>query len=362
MKLDYTLRDASWQPTYDARLRDGAKTIELTYQGLVRQSSGEDWTDVDLTLSTARPALGGNVPRLNPWIVDIDAPNAYYGAEMAMQDVPAPMPQAAPIARTSAKMAMPAPAPKLAEARLATAEVSSGAASASFHIPVPATLNSDGSAQKVTIARLEMPAKLRYLAAPALRETAYLEAETRNDSDYPLLPGTLNTFLGNSFVASGHLRGVMPGESFELALGADEGIGIERKLVKRYTDSSGLIGNRTRVNYEFRIDVRNNHKNAERVQFEDQLPVSRNEQIHVTLAGTQGAGSQARGRRQAEVGLDPATRRETQRHPEVQRGVSQGPGGQRPRLALAKRRPRHRLERVISKAVFDIYPAYNPTL
>lgn len=124
-----------------------------------------------------------------------------------MQDVPAPMPQAAPIARTSAKMAMPAPAPKLAEARLATAEVSSGAASASFHIPVPATLNSDGSAQKVTIARLEMPAKLRYLAAPALRETAYLEAETRNDSDYPLLPGTLNTFLGNSFVASGHLRG-----------------------------------------------------------------------------------------------------------------------------------------------------------
>ncbi len=66
VKLDYTLRDASWQPTYDARLRDGAKTIELTYQGLVRQSSGEDWTDVDLSLSTARPALGGNVPRLNP--------------------------------------------------------------------------------------------------------------------------------------------------------------------------------------------------------------------------------------------------------------------------------------------------------
>lgn len=130
VKLDYTLRDASWQPTYDARLRDGAKTIELTYQGLVRQSSGEDWTDVDLTLSTARPALGGNVPRLNPWIVDIDAPNAYYGAEMAMQDAPAPMPQAAPIARTSAKMAMPASAPKLAEARLATAEVSSGAAHA----------------------------------------------------------------------------------------------------------------------------------------------------------------------------------------------------------------------------------------
>lgn len=236
-----------------------------------------------------------------------------------MQDVPAPMPQAAPIARTSAKMAMPAPAPKLAEARLATAEVSSGAASASFHIPVPATLNSDGSAQKVTIARLEMPAKLRYLAAPALRETAYLEAETRNDSDYPLLPGTLNTFLGNSFVASGHLRGVMPGESFELALGADEGIGIERKLVKRYTDSSGLIGNRTRVNYEFRIDVRNNHKNAERVQFEDQLPVSRNEQIQVTLLEpkAQEVKREDDGKLKWTGPCNPAR---TQRHPEVQRG------------------------------------------
>lgn len=57
VKLDYTLRDASWQPTYDARLRDGAKTIELTYQGLVRQSSGEDWTDIDLT----------SPPPVRPW-------------------------------------------------------------------------------------------------------------------------------------------------------------------------------------------------------------------------------------------------------------------------------------------------------
>ncbi|MGA4815128.1 mucoidy inhibitor MuiA family protein [Pseudomonas aeruginosa] len=129
---------------YDARLRDGAKTIELTYQGLVRQSSGEDWTDVDLTLSTARPALGGNVPRLNPWIVDIDAPNAYYGTEMAMQDVPAPMPQAAPIARPRRRW--PCRPRRRSWPRRGSPPRRSAAAppAPSFHIPVPATLNSDG--------------------------------------------------------------------------------------------------------------------------------------------------------------------------------------------------------------------------
>ncbi|NMZ61071.1 mucoidy inhibitor MuiA family protein [Pseudomonas nitroreducens] len=287
LQLSYTLYDASWRPAYDARLRDGEDKIELTYQGIVRQSSGEDWTDVDLTLSTARPNLGSSVPALSPWFVDTFDPRTVMPAR------PAPAP-AAPMMAMEAKKAQrfvadeQAVAGSLAEMPVAVADVSGATTSASFHIPTRATLNSDGSSQKVSIAQFKLPATFRYLATPSLREAAYLQADTRNTSDYPLLPGPLNTYLGNSFVASGQLRAVMPGETFELALGGDEAMSIKRKLVNRYTDYTGLTGGRKRVTYEFRIDAQNNHKTEQRLQFKDQLPISRNEQIKVTLLEPEG--------------------------------------------------------------------------
>jgi len=290
LQLSYTLYDASWRPAYDARLRDGEDKIEMTYQGIVRQSSGEDWTDVDLTLSTARPNLGSSVPALSPWFVDTFDPRTVMAAR------PAPAP-AAPMMALEAKKAQRFAADEMAvagsleEMPVAVAEVSGATTSASFHIPSRATLNSDGSSQKVAIAQFKLPATFRYLATPSLREAAYLQADTRNASDYPLLPGTLNTYLGNTFVASGQLRAVMPGETFELALGGDEAMSIKRKLVNRYTDYTGLTGGRKRVTYEFRIDAQNNHKTEQRLQFKDQLPVSRNEQIKVALLEPEGSAA-----------------------------------------------------------------------
>lgn len=284
VQLNYTLYDASWRPAYDARLRDGEDKIDMTYQGIVRQASGEDWNDVDLTLSTARPNLGSSVPALSPWIVDTAVDRRKMLESSAM---PAP---AAPAIAMAAKKSQSFAADEqaevagaLAQMPASVAEVSGAATSASFHIPSRVTLNSDGSSQKVSIAQFKLPATFRYLSTPALREAAYLQADTRNASDYPLLAGTLNTYLGNTFVASSPLRAVMPGESFELAMGGDEAMSIKRKLVNRYTDYTGLTGGRKRVTYEFRIDAQNNHKTEQRLQFKDQLPVSRNEQIKVTL-------------------------------------------------------------------------------
>lgn len=278
VQLSYTLYDASWRPAYDARLRDGEDKVEISYQGIVRQNSGEDWNDIDLTLSTAQPSLGSAVPALTPWIVDTDVDRR----KMVMDNLAQAAAPAAPKPAQHFELKSELSA-KLMEMPPPTVEVTSATTSASFHIPSRATLNSDGSSQKVAIAQFKLPATFRYLAAPALREAAYLQADTRNDSDFPLLPGTLNTFLGNTFVASGQLRAVMPGEPFELALGGDEAMSIKRKLIKRYTDYTGLTGSRKRVTYEFRIDAQNNHKTEQHLQFKDQLPVSRNEQIKVAL-------------------------------------------------------------------------------
>jgi hypothetical protein len=65
--VQYLVRDAGWLPNYDVRVQDVAQPIDLRYRAKVRQNSGEDWTGVQLTLSTADPSRSATAPQLEPW-------------------------------------------------------------------------------------------------------------------------------------------------------------------------------------------------------------------------------------------------------------------------------------------------------
>jgi uncharacterized protein (TIGR02231 family) len=135
----------------------------------------------------------------------------------------------------------------------------------------------------VSIASAKLAAGLRYDATPKITDVAYLSAEASNTTDYPLLAGVMNTFLDETFVATAPLKTVMPGEKFELHLGADEGIAIKRRQVSRFAENTGLTNNGDRITYEYLITITNNKKQSERVVFKEPLPVSRREKIVVRL-------------------------------------------------------------------------------
>ena len=39
-------------------------TLQVLYYGLIKQSTGKNWTHAKLSLSTANPSIGGSVPKL----------------------------------------------------------------------------------------------------------------------------------------------------------------------------------------------------------------------------------------------------------------------------------------------------------
>jgi uncharacterized protein (TIGR02231 family) len=157
------------------------------------------------------------------------------------------------------------------------------ATSASFKIPVASTIPSDNSPQKVPITSTRLAAAPEYLAIPKQLAAAFLTAKVTNSSDFPLLAGVMNVFLDDTFVAASSLRTVMPGEKFDLALGVDDAIAIKHKLNNRFSEDTGLINKGKRVTYDFTLTVQNNKKTFERVVLLDQVPVSRNEKIVVTM-------------------------------------------------------------------------------
>lgn len=87
LTLTYLVRRAQWTPTWDIHLQPDTNTVNLSLAGLVAQSSGEDWTQATLLLSTAIPSHAVKAPRLATWKI---------GA--ADRFVPTPTPMYSPIA------------------------------------------------------------------------------------------------------------------------------------------------------------------------------------------------------------------------------------------------------------------------
>ncbi|HKB58236.1 MAG TPA: mucoidy inhibitor MuiA family protein [Lacunisphaera sp.] len=287
--LSYTVPGASWSPSYDARVLSDERAVALGYFGIVHQNTGEDWKDVALTLSTARPGLGGAAPVLGVWNLDIYRPEviALSSFEVRQDKAKAMRERAAPAA--AGNMALDAiqfaggGEPEKKDAEMASATLETGTTSASFKIATTASVPSDNSPQKVPITSAKLNANLEYNTVPKRLATAYLSAKVANASDFPLLAGAMNVFLDGTFVATSSLRTVMPGEKFDLALGADEGISVKYKRVQKFTEDTGLTNSGKRITYEYLLTIQNNKRTAERVIVSDQVPLSRNEKIVVKV-------------------------------------------------------------------------------
>jgi len=288
--LSYALAGASWTPAYDARLRSEKRQVQLDAFGVVRNATGEDWKGVALTLSTARPGLGGAAPEIAPWYVDVARPVTYgkfNGSSMAMDRaiggvVSAPKAAFSNSIMMAGEVSASEPEPQV-QGLLAVAGVESAATSASFKIATPVTLASDNTPQRVPLGSAAFAAELQYQATPKLQETAYLAAYVTNRSELPFLSGALNVFLDDTFVATSRLATTMPGEKFTLNLGADEGIAIKRKIVSRFTEDTGFTTKSRRTTYDILVTVTNNKRTVERVVLKDTAPVPRDEKITVKL-------------------------------------------------------------------------------
>jgi len=103
LNISYLVRGASWQPIYDARVDFEKSIVEFVSYGIVRQTTGEEWPDVEISLSTAKPAIGGSMPEVSPWFLrpyqlrpmkekraDTGYQKMAFEAGKVLEEVPAP--------------------------------------------------------------------------------------------------------------------------------------------------------------------------------------------------------------------------------------------------------------------------------
>ncbi len=282
LDLAAVIPQAGWVPSYDVRLAADAKTAELTFRAMVRQQTGEDWNDVDLTLSTARPASGGAPPELFPWRIAFFRPQP----QMAYGAAPAPMSKGKKAKSDSGRMYLESVKSEEAIAEEApaafeTAQISSEQSSVSFNIPRPLDIPSDGTQHGSVVAVEQLPVSIEYMAVPKLSPYVFLKSEIVNQAAYALLPGKVNTFAGNTYTGSSQLKKIAAGEKFDLFFGSDDQVTVKREELKQHKEA-GIFG-KNRVSYRYRIELANFRKTPLTLTLRDQLPLAGDEEIKVSL-------------------------------------------------------------------------------
>lgn len=281
LRVTYTVRNARWLPLYDARLDTGAKDrkpqLELVRRAEVTQSTGEDWSNVTLGVSTVRIARGGSAPELGSLVAQ------YPQVPKPQADMV--MPSAAPAPRqmrlfAGKKEEVPEQRERIDEQQ-AVAEI--GDFQATFKIPGRVSLGAAEGAKSLRIASLSVPADLAVRAAPVLDPTAFLEASFRQTDDTTLLPGKVAIYRDGVFVGRGKLTGSVKDDIVRLGFGADDKVKVERAVLKRNEGSAGLIVTSKTDERAFKTTVRNGHDFPIHVAIEDQLPVSENDEIAVEM-------------------------------------------------------------------------------
>ena len=274
IELSYVVPAANWTSSYDVRLTGDRLT--LSWYGLITQQSGEDWPECDLTLSTARPTVTAKVPELDPWYLDRFHP-------------PMPVAPGGPVAlgmqvaggrenlqsrRASALVA------EQAAFDAVEATVEQGMTAASYTPPRPVAVPADGATHRATIASIDLEAELDYITAPVRSTDVHLRATVVNSSAHTLPAGKASVFHEAEFVGSAALPLWAPGEDVELALGLDDRIRVERKLVRREA-SKATLGSTRRRQVEYETKIENHTPRNARITVLDQLPVARDHEITV---------------------------------------------------------------------------------
>ncbi len=285
LQLSYIVYGPNWQPIYDLRVNTETKKTTIEYNALIKQKTGEDWTDVKLQLSTAQADISGTEPELKPWYLNfyVHTSVSYSMDRMEQAKV------ASGGFKKKAKMDMRIQ-DELEEAAFdATpilkpeAKVETGASSVVFVIPSKNSIYATGEAHKCTILVKDFDAEFKYSTVPKISQYAYLKAKIKNESEYPMLPGEAYVFLDGSFVAKSSLTLVVPEQEFNVSLGVDESMKVEYKFLKQYEKSEGVFNKKKKIIYEYNIIITNNKKSPYPIRVIDQIPISSHQDIVVEL-------------------------------------------------------------------------------
>ena len=288
IRFSYFVPNAGWTPTYDLRAEDISSPIDFSYKAQVYQSTGLDWEDVKLTISTGNPSVAGNLPTLNPWwLYMYDPAQTRFKAEDRKAKYR--MAEAAPaaVARDDEGFSQSI----LYNGGLTSAsytQTNSNTVNTEFSISIPYDIPSDNQAVEVVMQHESFKAEYRYMCVPKLDQSAYLMASMTNWAQYGLMPGESNIYFKGTYVGQGFIDPALANDTLQVNMGRDNSVVVRKEMVKDFCKNGNWAGKKW-VTKAYKITVKNQKTVPIKIEIIDQLPKTNNNDVEVVTEEISGA-------------------------------------------------------------------------
>ena len=298
VELSYYTAHAGWTAIYDIRVNSKTNKVKMVYKASLTQTSGIDWTNTKLTLSTGTPNFGVVAPVLTPWYQQLYVPGiytdlqkraaagnaqrnmiqSYQDDEKLAEEV---VVTALGVERKPKELGFGAQTIDPSTLQQYTT-LNEGQLNTNFEIDLPYDIASDGQLHSVTIKDQEIACVLKNYAVPRIDKDAYLLAEVADWQNLDLLPGDANIIMDDTYIGRSTIDPNSTSDTLNLSLGRDKRVVVKRSLIKEMS-SLKTTGKESRQVFTYEILVKNNKVTDVNLLLKDQFPLSNIKEIVVTL-------------------------------------------------------------------------------
>ncbi len=317
LKLSYLVNGANWLAQYNLRAQPAGGLVTVEYNALVFQTSGEDWNDVTVKLSTAQPAMIATPPGVEPMEVKLGQPTSplsrakrwagdkleqvassrYAPAEDKYRDLSQQMQDNVAMRREAGvkgkageemlnKAAMAQQVMEL-QADLDAVQVIKAqtrriarveGVSVTYNIPGRLSMPSKTAQQLVNITSFDCKAEFYAVGSPILTDYVYLKGDISNNSDTILLAGPASMYRDGEFAGKGNIDLVTMGEKFTAGFGVDSQVRISREFKDKKVNT--LFGNRIDT-FEYRIAIENYKNTNVELRLLERIPYTQDTDLEI---------------------------------------------------------------------------------
>lgn len=307
--LKFIVSNCGWQANYDLSAADTGGKINLKYKAKVFNNTGTDWNNVNLTLSTSDPNISASAPNLTPWYLNYNSLSNSEGDFLKSEQYVVPQNRMYSQYSWNSNVA-----PQMnqnldglilggndaggfgtgsfqangQQSSVSFTTIQVAQLSREFVIERKYTIPSDSKPYLVDITNHELDATFSHKAVPKLDNDAFLLANIIGWEKLDLVPGPTNVYFAETFVGQSYINTANVEDTLRLSFGRDSKVDITRRLLEEFSDKK-VIGSNRKDSYTYEITVKNNHDTPVRMNLFDQVPISQDSDITVTVDEISGA-------------------------------------------------------------------------
>ena len=266
-QLHYVTPSATWAPESDLFVTTGKNSevnIALQVSAKIRQSTGEDWSDATIILSTAKPNLGAEA--LFP------APIYVNGQPNKDQKVM--------VQKTEDRSSLSNAATTTDQSQYAQLE--DGGQSMRLKLPHRTTIVSNGQEHWVPIDRLSTEGSQTLVCIPRANPLVFDTVKFNNPAPYSLINSVMHLYQDGVFLGDHFHDTIASGEQIELALSSLPHLQVRRETLQDKRDQR-ILGKNQQLQRAYRVNIENLSNTVERIEVRESIPVSKHEDISVYL-------------------------------------------------------------------------------